>query len=166
MNGKIIALIIVIIIAIVGVSAFFIGQSTIDNPNDNETNKTNGTNDNVTINNKTNVSVSAVQSGPSSSQEGTTITLTWKVTNNGNANITNVQASSQEENFDFGTIAPGETKTHTFTMRIPTTEEVKQDFDENATVSNPFFIGGFGLSYSISGQEHTTQSNSIEIALS
>ena len=165
MNGKIIALIIVIIVAIVGVSAFLITQSPIDNPNGNETNGTNGTNNNVNINNKTNCTVSAVQSGPSSSQEGSTITLTWKVTNNGKADITNVQASSQEEDYDFGTIGPGETKTHTFTMRIPTTEELRIDFDENATVSNPFFIGGFGLSYSISGQEHTIQSNSIEIPL-
>ena len=164
MNGKLIALIVVIIVAIVGVSAFFLVQTPFDNTNGNDTNKTNGTN-NGTIINKTTVSVSAVLSGPSSSKEGSTITLTWKVTNNGNKEITNVQGSSQDEDYNFGTIAPGQTKTHTFTSYIPTTEGIKQDFGENATVSNPFGIGGFGLSFLVDGKEHSIQSNSIDIPL-
>jgi len=164
MNGKLIALIVVIIIAVVGVSAFLLIQTPQDISNGNDTNKTNGTN-NGTINNKTNVNVSAVLSGPSSSKEGSTITLTWKVTNNGNTDITNVQGSSQDEYYNFGTIGPGQTKTHTFNTYIPTTEGIKEDFGENATISNPFLIGGFGLSFSVNGQEHSIQSNSIEIPL-
>jgi len=169
MNGKIIALIVIIVLAIVGVSAFFMLQTPTTNSTDlNQTNNTNN-NTNVNITNKTNktniTSVSAVLSGPSSSSEGSTITLTWKVTNNGNTDITNVTAGDQNENYDFGTIKAGETKIHTFTIRIPTTEGVKIDFGENATVSNPFYIGGFGLSYTVNGQVTTTNSNAISITL-
>ncbi|MCL2687066.1 MAG: hypothetical protein FWE58_00835 [Methanobrevibacter sp.] len=169
MNVKIIALIVVIVLAIAGASAFFILQNPSDNNNTNS-NQTNGTNNTqITINNNTNnkntSSVSAVLSGPDSASEGSSVTLTWKVKNTGEVEITNVSAGDQNEDFDFGTIKPGETKTHTYTLYIPTSEGVKIDFGENATVSNPFYVGGFGLSYSVNGHVTTTNSNSIKIPL-
>ncbi len=65
-----------------------------------------------------------------------------------------------------GTLKPGETKNYQYTLHIPTDKEVQQDFGSNATVSNPFFIGGFGVSFTdSSGSTHTINANSIEIKL-
>ena len=167
MNEKFIALLVVIVIAIVGVSAFLLTQDLSNNSNGNDSNQTNG-NNNTKINNntnKTNVSVSAVLSGPEIAKEGDTISLIWTVTNNGNVNITNVRGIDQNEDHDFGTINPGQTKTHTFNVPIPIYKDVAQDFQKTSTVSDPFFIGGFGLSYTANGQRFTIQSNSIEILL-
>jgi len=165
MENKIIALIVIVILAIVGVSAFLITQNSEDNItiDVNQTNVTNKTDTNIT--NKTNSSVSAVLTGPATATEGDTVTLTWTVTNNGATNITNVSGSDQNELYDFGTIGPGEAKIHKFTVNIPTSQQLIDDFDDNSTVANPFAIGGFGLSYIFNGETYNIQSNAIEISL-
>jgi capsular polysaccharide biosynthesis protein len=177
MSGKLIILVVIIVLAILGASLFLIATNPWDNNNNNiinnDSNQSNG-NNGTKINNNTNntngsddnnskISVTAVVSGPSSAKEGDQIQITWKVTNNGNVPVTNVQASSQIETFAFDTINPGQTKEHTFNHQIPTSGQVEEDF--NTTLPNPYVVGGFGLSYSANGQKYSTNSNSLSINL-
>ena len=109
----------------------------------------------------------ATQSGPTTAKKGDNVTITYKVTNNGNEQVANVKISSQDFEQNVGTLNPGETRTFTQKLHIPTDQEVQQDFGANATVSNPFYIGGFSVSFSdTSGAKHSVLSNSININLS
>ena len=113
------------------------------------------------------VDVMATQSGPTTAKKGDNVTITYKVTNNGNEQVANVKISSQDFEQNVGTLNPGETRTFTQKLHIPTDQEVQQDFGANATVSNPFYIGGFSVSFSdTSGAKHSVLSNSININLS
>ena len=113
------------------------------------------------------VDVVATQSGPTTAKKGDNVTITYKVTNNGNEQVANVKISSQDFEQNVGTLNPGETRTFTQKLHIPTDQEVQQDFGANATVSNPFYIGGFSVSFSdTSGAKHSVLSNSININLS
>ena len=113
------------------------------------------------------VDVVATQSGPTTAKKGDDITITYKVTNNGNEQVADVKISSQDFEQTIGTINPGETTTYTHQVHIPTDKEVQQDFGANATVSNPFYIGGFSVSFTdTSGAKHSVLSNSININLS
>lgn len=184
MKNKFIALIIVIIIAIVGVSAFLLVQdNTISNNNgiDNGTNMGNNTTNNNVINNTTNKNihsgntnhkgitdqngVTASLNGPKSSSQGKTVKLTWKITNNANTSITNVRAVDQSNSHNFGTIAPGESKTYTATLYIPTLAQVEEDFGQGSTISNPFYIGGYSVSYNLNGENFQFNANPININL-
>lgn len=109
----------------------------------------------------------ATQSGPTTAKKGDNVTITYKVTNNGNEQVANVKISSQDFGQNVGTLNPGETRTFTQKLHIPTDHEVQQDFGANATVLNPFYIGGFSVSFSdTSGAKHSVLSNSININLS
>ena len=113
------------------------------------------------------VDVVATQSGPTTAKKGDNVTITYKVTNNGNEQVANVKISSQDFEQNVGTLNPGETRTFTQKLHIPTDQEVQQDFGSNATVSNPFYIGGFSVSFSdTSGAKRSVLSNSININLS
>lgn len=112
------------------------------------------------------VDVVAVQSGPATAHKGDNVTITYKVTNNGNEQVANVKISSQDFEQNVGTIKPGETRTFSQNLHIPTDQEVQQDFGANATVSNPFYIGGFSVSFiDTSGAKHSVLSNSLSITL-
>jgi hypothetical protein len=94
------------------------------------------------------------------------VTIQYEVTNNGNETVYNVQVDSQDFAQNIGTLKPGETKKGSGSIYIPTDAEVQQDFGPNATVSNPFFIGGFSVKFNdANGGKHSTLSNSIEIKL-
>ncbi|MEL7670991.1 CARDB domain-containing protein [Methanobacterium sp.] len=113
------------------------------------------------------VDVVATQSGPKTAKKGDNVTITYKVTNNGNEQVADVKISSQDFEQTIGTLNPGETRTFTHQIHIPTDKEVQQDFGANATVSNPFYIGGFSVSFTdTSGAKHSVLSNSININLS
>jgi len=164
MDKKLLALIIVVIIAICSVSAFFLSQSpNIDNGNTtNKTNSTVNTTNNKTIpsENTTNKGitdkngVTASLNGPKFSEKGKTVSITWKIINNGNESITNVNAVDQSNSNKFGNIGPGESKTFTFNLPIP-----------NSGVSNPFFIGGFSVNYDLNGETFDFNANTLEIQL-
>ena len=112
------------------------------------------------------VDVVANQTGPATAHKGDNVTITYKVTNNGNEQVANVKISSQDFEQNVGTLNPGETRTFTQKLHIPTDQEVQQDFGANATVSNPFYIGGFSVSFSdTSGAKHSVLSNSLNINL-
>lgn len=164
MNKKIgIALIIVVLAAVV-----FVSGCTQQGNNTTQQNNTsvqqNGTN--VTNTSAKTVDVVANQTGPSTAKKGDNVTITYKVTNNGNEKVFNVKISSQDFEQAVGTLNPGETRTFTQQMHIPTDQEVQQDFGANATVSNPFYIGGFSVSFTdTSGAKHSVLSNPINIKL-
>ena len=110
--------------------------------------------------------VIATQKGPSQANKGENITIEYIITNNGNQPIYQVSISDQNFYKFLGTIKPGETKKFTENVYIPTDKEVQEDFGPDATVSNPFFIGGVGISYKDSnGNQNTINSNSLTIPL-
>jgi len=161
MKNKFFILIIVVIIATIGISAFLLAQ------NPKTTVEVNKNNNNTTINSTTsqNKSVVAVLEGPKSAEEGDNIQIVWKITNNLNVPITNVQGIDQNEDHNFGQINPGETKTYSFLLYIPSLKDITDDFGLDATLSNPFYIGGFNVKYFVNGVEHNINSNSLEIVL-
>lgn len=109
----------------------------------------------------------AVQKGPETAKKGMNVTIQYEVTNKGTETVYNVQIDSQDFEQAVGTLKPGETKKYTSNIYIPTDAEVQEDFGPNATVSNPYFIGGFSVKFNdAKGAKHSTISNSIEIRLS
>ncbi|MCL2114929.1 MAG: hypothetical protein FWH29_01765 [Methanobrevibacter sp.] len=159
MKNKILILMIVIIIATLGISAFL----SEHNPKPTIKLSIN----NTTNNSKTsqNNSVVAILEGPESAEEGDEILITWKITNNLNVPITNVQGNDQNEIYNFSQINPGETKTHSFFIYVPSLNDIKSDFGLNTTTSDPFYIGGFNVNYFVNGVENNIVSNSLEIDL-
>lgn len=127
----------------------------------------NSSNVTATTSNKTaGIKLVASQTGPASAVKGGNVTIKYNVSNTGGQTAYNVKATSQDFDTTIGTLKPGETKSYQYTLHIPTDKEVQEDFGLNATVSNPFFIGGFGVSYTdSSGSTHTINANSIEIKL-
>lgn len=112
------------------------------------------------------IDVVATQKGPETAKKGMNVTIQYEVSNKGSENVYNVQIDSQDFEQNIGTIKPGETKKGNARVYIPTDAEVQADFGPDATVSNPFFIGGFSVKFnSAKGAKHTTHSNSIEIKL-
>ncbi len=110
--------------------------------------------------------VIATQKGPSQASKGENITIEYLITNNGNQAIYQVSVSDQNFYRFLGAIKPGETKKFTEKVYIPTDKEVQEDFGPDATVPNPFFIGGVGVSYQdASGNQYTINSNSLDIPL-
>ncbi|MGZ7210501.1 MAG: hypothetical protein ACXVHV_11520 [Methanobacterium sp.] len=124
---------------------------------------------NTTQQNATNakaIDVLAIQKGPETAKKGMNVTIQYEVKNNGTETVNNVQIRSQEFQQTVGTLNPGESRTYNSKIEIPTDAEVQQDFGSNATVSNPFFIGGFVVTFNdAAGNNHSVTSNSIEIKL-
>lgn len=112
------------------------------------------------------INVTATQKGPETAKKGMNVTIQYEVSNKGSEEVLNVQIVSQGIEQTVGTLKPGETKTYTSQVYIPTDAEAQEDFGINATVSNPFFIGGFSVKFNdVKGSEHSILSNSIEIKL-
>lgn len=112
------------------------------------------------------IDVVATQKGPETAKKGMNVTIQYEVSNKGTEAVHNVQIDSQDFEQNLGTINPGETKKGSFTIYIPTDAEVQADFGANATVSNPFYIGGFSVKFNdAKGSKHSIMANSIEIKL-
>jgi hypothetical protein len=164
MDNKIIALIVVVIVLLVaGVVAFSLtGNKNITNNNSTIANSS----QNTVSNSSGAVKVVAKQSGPETAQKGNNITINYTVSNEGSAAVQNVKISSQNFDKTIGTLNVNESKSYSYILHIPTDEEVQEDFGPNATVSNPFYIGGFGVSFTdSSGSIHSINANSLEIKL-
>ena len=178
MNNKFLILIIVSIIAICGVSAFLLTNPTLDNRNnENVTNNTKFPSSNI-IHNKTLHSditnhngivdengIAASLNGPKQVSYGKSVTIIWKVVNNAKDSITNVEAMDQLNSHNFGTITPGESKTFANTLYVPTLAETEQSFGSGSTISNPFYIGGFSVTYNLNGENFQFNANPLEIQL-
>jgi hypothetical protein len=158
--------VIVIVLLIGGVVAYTYMASPVKTSN-NISVISNSSNVTATTSNKTaNIKIVASQSGPASAVQGDNVTIKYSVSNTGGQIVYDVKATSQDFDTTIGTLKPRETKNFQYTLHIPTDKEVQEDFGSNATVSNPFFIGGFGVSYTdSSGSTHTINANSIEIKL-
>ena len=166
-DNKIIALIVIIIVLIIGGAVAYTFMASPVKPSNNTSVIDNSSNITATTSNKTAaIKINASQTGPASAVQGDNVTIKYSVSNNGGQTVYNVKATSQDFETTIGTLKPGETKNYQYTLHIPTDQEVQEDFGPNATVSNPFFIGGFGVSYTdSSGSTHTLNANSIEIKL-
>lgn len=176
MDKKIIIIvIIVVVIAIIGISAFLVIQNTdqdITNITNNKTeNISNNSNnkDIVFTNHKgitdeNNVTVSA--NCQKTAYQGTYATIIWKITNNENTTIKNVESSSQSGYHKFGDIKPSQTKTYKFTMYIPTNKDLEIDFGMgDGQWPGPYWFGGFAVGYSINNETFGTVSNSMEMEI-
>lgn len=173
MNNGFFAGIIIIIIIVFGGVMFFvtdlspqdISWTDVENNIDNNTDiDLNNSDINETSFNKT---VVAIQSGPAHAKEGSKVLITWAVKNDENSTITNVKAIDQNFDYDFGSLAPGESKSVNYTLYIPTINDLKSaGFDVNDDSDwNEFFIGGFRLSYSMDGKDYSINSNNLTIIL-
>ena len=145
-----------------------VAYTYIATPAKNNTATINNNDNNTTTSTKTvaDVNIVANQTGPTTSKKGDNVTINYSVSNIGGQVVNNVKI--QDQNFDktIGTLNPGETKTYQYTLHIPTDKEVQEDFKSNSTVSNPFFIGGFSVSFTdLNGSSQTINSNSLEIKL-
>ncbi len=110
--------------------------------------------------------VKATMTGPSTAQKGSNVAINCSIVNKGSMPVKNVIAHSQDFDKNLGTIEAGQTKSFPWNVHIPTDKEVQADFGANATVSNPFHIGGFSVTCTDSnGAKHTITSNSLNIKL-
>jgi hypothetical protein len=154
------------IMAILGLFIVVVLASGCTNQNNNTT-QVNTSNTPSSTSTVKAIDVTAKMTGPSTAKKGTTVTLNCSVNNKGSTTIKNVLTHSQESDNNLGTINAGQTKNFTMKVYIPTDKEVQEDFGANATVSNPFGIGGFAVTFTDSnGSKHTINSNSLEIKLS
>ncbi len=170
-NGFFAGIIIIIIIVFGGVMFFVTGLSPqdislTDVEDDIDNNTDIGLNNSYINKTSSNKTVVAIQSGPAHASEGSKIDITWAVKNDANSTITNVKAIDQNFDYNFGSLAPGESKSVNYSLYIPTINDLKSaGFDVNEDSMDEFLIGGFGLSYSMDGQDYTIKSNDITIIL-
>lgn len=112
------------------------------------------------------IDIIATQNGPVIAHKGQNVIINYTVSNNGTQSVYNVKVHDQNFDKTLGTIKPGEDKKFQHPMYIPTDEQVKEDFGPDATVSNPFFVGGFIVSFQdANGSKHSLTANSINIKL-
>ena len=181
-------ILIVLLLAIVGISAFLFAQS--DNNLNNVTNNISDNGSNINIsnsNNSSNINISSnftkndvvftnhkgktdknnvtvIANCQKTAYQGTNASIIWKIINNGNKTIENVVASDQSAHHEFGSIKPGETKVYNFTTYIPTNEDLELDFGaKDGQWPGPLWWGGFGVTYKINGEKFSTNANSMEI---
>ncbi|MTK64161.1 MAG: hypothetical protein F8N15_06520, partial [Methanobacterium sp.] len=156
-------IVVVIVLLVAGVVAFSLtGNNNITKNNSSITNNS----QNTVSNSSGVVKIVAKQSGPETAKKGDNVTINYTISNEGSAAVQNVKISSQNFDNTIGTLNVNETKSYSYILHIPTDEEVQEDFGPNATVSNPFSIGGFAVSFTdSSGSIHSINANSIEIKL-
>ncbi|BAW31508.1 MAG TPA: CARDB domain-containing protein [Methanothermobacter sp.] len=107
----------------------------------------------------------ATQEGPETAHPGTNVTITCEIKNVGSEPAENIIVTSQVFEKRIEKINPGEKVKFNISVYIPTLEEVKKDFGPNATLSNPFYIGGYTVIYHDIKGEHQITSNPINIKL-
>ena len=152
------------ILALVVVVAAAAGAYLLSGPGETADNQTaeNGTRVNKTIGA---AKLVATQSGPESAKPGTNVTITCRIKNTGSGPARKIEVSSQDFDKSFEIIEAGDEVEFQELIYIPTEEEIKMDFGDDATLSNPFFIGGFGVQYTDVTGKHSITANSIEIKL-
>jgi Translocon-associated protein beta (TRAPB) len=118
------------------------------------------------VSNGTAIDIQAKQNGPTIAHKGQNVTINYSVTNNGTQSVYKVKVHDQNFDKTLGTINPGENKKFQHSLYIPTDDQVKADFGPNATVSNPFLVGGFGVSFQdVNGSKHSVTASTLEIKL-
>lgn len=162
MDTKIVALIAVLLIA--GVSAgvyLFTPTGSTHNmglkENENLSEKKNNTPGAAKI--------IATQIGPRSAKPGTNVTIKCRIKNEGTGPAKNVTIASQDFERTFKVIGAGKEVEFEAQIYIPTEEEIKIEFGEEARLTSPYFIGGFGVTYTDLRGKHSLTSNPVEIPL-
>ena len=135
-------------------------QTTQQNNTTMQPNSTNTTNSSVGA-----VDVVATQKGPSTAKQGDNVTITYTVSNEGSEPVYKVKIDSQNFEQTVGTLNPGETRTYTSTLHIPTNQDLQQDFKSNSTVPNPLSTSFVVIFTDTNGSGHTIQSNVLDIKL-
>lgn len=107
----------------------------------------------------------AIQEGPKTAHPGTNVTITCKIKNIGSEPAENITVTSQIFERQINRIDPSEEVEFTVRAYIPTLEEVEEAFGPNATLSNPFYIGGYTVIYHDIKGEHKISSNPLKINL-
>ncbi|MCE7697566.1 MAG: hypothetical protein K8E24_001480 [Methanobacterium paludis] len=168
MDRKIIILILVIFICLIaGAAAIVFTTNTVNNGIAQEQNTTQTDESNTSNTTVSGIQVLATQKGPSTAHKGDNITINYTIANTGSQTVYNVKALEQEFGVKtLGTLKAGESKNFQNTIHIPTDEEVREDFGPNATVSNPYYIGGFAVMYTdAKGSTYSLNANKLEIKL-
>jgi hypothetical protein len=167
MDRKITILILVIVICLIaGATAIVFTTNTVNNSITQEQNTTQTNESNTSNTTVSGIQVLATQKGPSTAYKGENITINYTIANTGSQTVYNVKALDQNFVKTLGTLKAGESKNFQYTIHIPTDEEVQEDFGSNATVSNPFYIGGFAVTYTdAKGSTYSLNSNKLEIKL-
>lgn len=109
--------------------------------------------------------VTITQKGPEGVTYGLTFRVHVKVQNSLDEKITNVKAVSQGFNYDFGEIGANRNVLTSCEISIPTIEEYKKDFGEDAKLCRIFNLGKIVLTYVYKGEEFTVQSNELNISI-
>ncbi|MDR0911204.1 MAG: hypothetical protein LBM96_01215 [Methanobrevibacter sp.] len=172
-------ILLIAIIAIFGIiSTFGLNNDKENKTNENEINPSNSSDSTNLTNNIISKLIFTNNTGISDQNEivgildsekygtpGKNLTIKITVRNDGVNSVNNVKAGWMEGTIDFGTLNPGEIKEQIIQAYIPTEAEVKADFGVDSTLSNPFFIGGFYISYTLFGGKGSFNTNSIEVPL-
>ena len=85
------------------------------------------------------------------------------VSNEGSEPAYGVKMDSPDFEQTIGTLNPGETKKYQSKIYIPTNSDIQKDFEPNATLSNPFFIENFSVTFN--SAKHPILSNTLDINL-
>lgn len=104
------------------------------------------------------------QEGPKEPLESDKINITWKVVNDSDFDLKKVKGLSQFREHNFNNIPPHSKADFSFTLEIPSIEVIKNDFGNDVTISNPFFINAPVLSFEINNDTFSISANSLEIS--
>ncbi len=161
------------IFAIIGLAVLTSG-CTQQSQNTTQNNTVQNITQNNTVQENTNVSsatkdydATIIQKGPNAPQKrGTSVSIYYTVTNKGKNAVYNVKAWSEDFGKDIGTLKPGQTKTYTYTLYIPTDKDLASMYDNSVKLTSPLMIGGIYLSFTDDKCNcYRIQSNSIAIKL-
>jgi hypothetical protein len=169
-------LIVVFIFVIIGLVALTYGytqhgqnaiqNNTIQNAKQNDTIQENK--EQTDINGATKYNdVIIIQKGPSAPQKrGTSVPISYTVTNNGKKTIYGAEVGAQDFEKDVGTLNPGQTRKYTYAVYIPTDAELASWYSSDVKLTNTLEIGSIILTFTDDkGTVHGVRSNQISIKL-
>lgn len=108
------------------------------------------------------------QKGPNIPQKrGTSVLITYTVTNNGKKTIYDAEVGAQNFEKYVGTLKPDQTKKYTYMQYIPTDKDLREWYEGiNVKLTSPLEIGSIILTFKDDkGVFHGVRSNQIEIKL-
>ena len=108
-----------------------------------------------------------IQKGPNTPQKrGTSVPISYTVTNKGKKTIYNAEIGSQNFLQNIDVLKPGETRKYTYLQYIPTNEDLAEWFDSSVKLNSPLEMGGAKLTFTDDKNVfHSIRSNPIEIKL-
>ena len=91
------------------------------------------------------------------------INIIWEVENDSDSLIENVVATSQSFTHDFGSIDAFNSKSVSFSIKIPSIDDLRKDFGEDASLPDTLRLGNVNLKYTKNNENYEVFSNSLEI---